>query len=436
MNPGASASGALQISLATINHQSGAGTPLEHMATEPASACIACHMPKSAAGNSPMHLWRINTDPGYVTMGATQANTSADGAYAAAAWVDVDLACGQCHGGGTVQDAQHQPVPPALYRTKAALATVAQGMHASAGTNYAVTFSSSVSSLTVTVDATVNCGADPFGVPLPCPPLAYDWTWGDGTVAHGSGDPATHTYAAGGTYPITLVVTLQSGGLQVSPPVTRGVTLTAPNQAPIAAGTCSWNGDTWTMMVTDTSSDPDDADPDHLQVVVDWGDGAKSPVPRLARPQSVTRVYTRVGTFSVSAKAADTRGLSSSYGCPTPATPTYFSISGTVKTAASAGIPAAIVVLKRGVIAVASKVTAADGTYAFPDLRPGTYSITVTKTGYDFGPAPQHPAVTVGGSKVADVTAVSAPSGRLMPRRDVTPLPLKHPVRPGGDHAN
>ena len=66
-----------------------------------------------------MHLWRINSSAAYTTMGASQANTAADGAYTNAAWVDVDHACGQCHGGSA---------GPVL--TKAELAAGALAMHA------------------------------------------------------------------------------------------------------------------------------------------------------------------------------------------------------------------------------------------------------------------------------------------------------------------
>jgi len=178
-----------------------------------------------------------------------------------------------------------------------------------------------VSGLSVDVDASVDCGTDSLGNPVPCPPFTYDWGWGDGG-GHGSGDPATHLYSTGGSYPITLVVTLTSSGQQVGAPVTRSVNLVAGNQPPNAAGSCSWDADTWTMVVTDTSSDPNDADLSHLQVIVDWGDGgAKSAVPRQARPQTVTKVYTRIGSFPVTAKALDIQGLSSTYSCALPATP-------------------------------------------------------------------------------------------------------------------
>jgi PKD repeat protein len=88
-------------SLERLLHPAGAGTPLEKVEEEPMEACVTCHMP------SGVHLFRINTDKDYSTypmpqaMAAnTAANTAADGAYTNAVWVDLDAACGQCHGGG------------------------------------------------------------------------------------------------------------------------------------------------------------------------------------------------------------------------------------------------------------------------------------------------------------------------------------------------
>ena len=87
--------------LSNMIHSGGVGTPLEDMATDPMEACVICHMP---AGE---HLFRINVDPNYSTKPAgarianVNANTAADGSYANAVWVDLDSACGKCHGGGT-----------------------------------------------------------------------------------------------------------------------------------------------------------------------------------------------------------------------------------------------------------------------------------------------------------------------------------------------
>ena len=376
-NPGTSATTAPQINLATINHQSGAGTPIADP-NDPDAACESCHMPKSSATGSYMHLWRINTDPNYVTMGTTKANVAADGLYVDAAWVDIDHACGQCHGGGTAQGPGYQPVPPALYRTRATLAPVAAQMHASSGVNYGVTFSTTIdpnNSLRVTADASVDCGG------VTCPPFTYDWNWGNGST-HGTTDPATKDYTPNaGKYEITLIVKLASNGQQVGAPVTRGVTLSAPNVAPTATGTCVFTADTWTMLVTDASTDTVGTP----HVVVNFGDGTSSAV---AAGGTITRVYTRTGTFPVTITATDVGGLSSSFPCATAVT-SYFSLGGKVlrdpSPAPAVPIPGATVTLwKRGTF-IKSVTSGVNGSFSFGSLKPGGYTITAAKTGYVFG---------------------------------------------------
>lgn len=85
-----------------LMHPSGPGTPLEAAEEDAMEACVMCHMPEG------QHLFRISTDPAYSTFppahtisANTNANTAPDGAYANAVWVDLDAACGQCHGGGS-----------------------------------------------------------------------------------------------------------------------------------------------------------------------------------------------------------------------------------------------------------------------------------------------------------------------------------------------
>jgi hypothetical protein len=484
--------GANKKDLTTINHLWGIGTPMEHAASDEASACQSCHMP---AG---LHLFRINSDPAYSTFpvaaalgttAALNANTAPDGTYTSAAWVDLDAACGQCHGGGTAykqttgsitppsaivtvasaagflvgervritdagsyeyddqgsdrgdfdsyikavdtvtnqltlvgappiaalgktvtQNPRSEIRPGVLtpYYTKAQLALVARGMHGSSGLNYATTFTTAITGLTVAVDAEVDCGVDGQGVPIPCPTFTYDWNWGDGSP-RGFPDPDSHTYLAGGRYDITLIV--RNGGLQVGAPLTRSVNLVAADLPPIAAGTCTFNPDTWTMQLVDTSTDAPNPPP---HVVVDWGDGTRSSV---VAGGTIAKAYTRVGSFPVTQTATDNFGQSNTHICGT-ATPAYFTVGGTVRSGVGGGISGANVrLLKRATIGsyvtVASTVTSASGTYAFGSVKPGRYSITVVKRGYSFATSPEF---TVGPSATVDVTA-SAPAGKPVPRR-------------------
>ena len=97
-----------------INHPNGPGTPLKNVAADTSSACRICHQPPGIR-----HIWRINTDASYSTYGdytsaypvngssaaaaaknVNLSNTAPDGLYSNAVWIDLDNACGQCHGGG------------------------------------------------------------------------------------------------------------------------------------------------------------------------------------------------------------------------------------------------------------------------------------------------------------------------------------------------
>ncbi len=144
-------------------HRSGPGTmfPTGTSADIP-GACVVCHMPKPAAGTGlNTHVFRINTDSNYSTFpkpGATtpgycsdpQWTTRSDctanrkswslvaysspyGDYANAVWVDVDLACGQCHVGSGAAGIT-QPVNGARQIDKANLAKYATLMHGHLGT--------------------------------------------------------------------------------------------------------------------------------------------------------------------------------------------------------------------------------------------------------------------------------------------------------------
>ena len=130
---------------AKMAHPKTAGTPWDASlyGNDP---CAVCHMAIQAKENGnqnsmPVHLWRINTNAAYNTFptadqwdglnGATKdrnAQTAPDGTYTNAVWVDLDLACGQCHGGSLGSGITLNGVTvPTLDKTQ--LAVIAGDMH-------------------------------------------------------------------------------------------------------------------------------------------------------------------------------------------------------------------------------------------------------------------------------------------------------------------
>ena len=374
----ASASGAPQVDITTINHLAVAGTPMD--ATKYDSPCEVCHMAIESGSSAPLHLWRINADETYTTMGATQANLDADGK----AWVDIDHACGQCHFAPAKNGA--------LVRSKAVLATVAKGMHDSAAANCQVTFSIAKSGLTANVDAFVDCS------PNANTDLTYDWDWGDGTTPHGTADPTSHTYAAAGAYSIKL--TVKKLDLVVGA-VTRSVTVTAPDNAPTVGGTACASiltADTWAATLNDTSTD----DRGIMYVLVNWGDG--STPSRGAQNAALSHTYRKAGSFLITQTAVDTALQASVRTCTV--SPASFRIDGTVKTSGAVAIASATVNLfdtANGVL-VKTMYSTSLGAFSATSLKPGEYRITVSKRGYTFDvPAA---TVSVGPSKTGG-TAVN-----------------------------
>src|SRR5204862_6907700 len=65
---------------------------------------------------------------------------------------------------------------------------------------------------------------------------SYSWTFGDGTISNAQNP--SHTYAAGGTYTVTLRVTDNQSAQSTT--TSKTVTVTAPNKAPMANAGSDW----------------------------------------------------------------------------------------------------------------------------------------------------------------------------------------------------
>ena len=417
--------GAPQVVIAGINHLTGSGTPFDPAMGE--SPCVVCHMPRPTPSDFPMHLWRINTDVNYSTFPTAAqygagtvptkkiANASPDGSYTNAVWVDIDLACGQCHGGGTVEDAQHQSklslctapgVPDpcctgpgtgscANYRNKAVLAGVAATMHEGAAVTYPTTFSTATNGMKVNMYASVDCNG--------CSPTC-EWTCGDGVTAQVGADTcndASCTYPGAGTKSITLDAMLNGGQVGTS---TRYVTLSAPPAAPPVPGgmTCGslFNANTWTASFTDASA------PLNARVLVDWGDGSVDAMPA---GSAFSHTYRSAGTYLVVQKVV-TSTPQVALAPPCSVSTAGFQIDGHVyKTDGTTGLGSATVSVRSSTTGatVRTVYTASNGYFSVASLKPDTYWLIVNKRGYTFN-APAD-TVTVGGDKLGRSVVATGP---------------------------
>lgn len=136
-------------------------------------------------------------------------------------------------------------------------------------------------------DATAS--ADPGGGPM-----TYAWDFGDGTGARGA--LVNRTYAKGGNYSVTLLVS----NATTTAVTGRVVTAVTPNVPPVAAFNVTGLNLTWTLDASG-SYDPDGG---AMAYAWDFGDGTT------ATGLAVTKTYARAGEYAVSLTVRDDKNAS------------------------------------------------------------------------------------------------------------------------------
>jgi large repetitive protein len=160
--------------------------------------------------------------------------------------------------------------------------------------------------------------------------ISYSWNWGDGTAASTGASPAAHTYAASGSYTITLTTT---DGWGKSASTTRSVSLTEPtgNTAPVVTFTASCPSYTVCQM---NSAGTVDNEGDAIKYSWAWGDNTTPTT--TANP---THTYATPGTYHIVLTVTDVWGKAASLDQPVTITepasnnaPTAVIASGTCTT--------------------------------------------------------------------------------------------------------
>ena len=142
--------------------------------------------------------------------------------------------------------------------------------------------------LSVSVDGAAS--TDPDGTVA-----SYAWDFGDGATATGA--TASHTYAAAGTYPVTLTVTDDDGATGTN---TQQVTVTDP--PPNVAPTASFAGRSAGLTVTVDGAASTDPDGTVTSYAWDFGDGAT------ATGATASHTYDAAGTYTVTLTVTDDDG--------------------------------------------------------------------------------------------------------------------------------
>ena len=138
---------------------------------------------------------------------------------------------------------------------------------------------------------------------------SYGWTFGDGSSS--TAQNPSHTYAAGGSYTVTLTVTDNQGATSL--PASQTVSVTAPNQAPVVNAGPDESALIGLLYTENWAfSDPDNGP---WSYTIDWGDGTTTSGSQ-SSPGSFSAGHTYVTVlphnYTVTVTVVDSQGASGS----------------------------------------------------------------------------------------------------------------------------
>ncbi len=419
--------------VASFNHPQTPGTPFD-TTLYPNGSCEVCHMATQALANGnqnsmPVHVWRINSSSTYSTFPTTgqfyngtcsvhagpvqnapslpvvyQSDTSSanctanSGTWSAlpagtlmdrdaqtapefkkdatvlynnAVWVDLDMACGQCHGGSFGSNYVTNNAP---YKSKTELAADARNMHS--GTPAAQFTWQQTQDKTGTVNFDASSATCPSGN------CVYDWNFGD--PASGANNTSILNTSTSGQHVFTPTVGSNQYTVQLMVYDTTNemydfqTSTVAVNIAPTDNFALSVTGSTVTLTDSSTSGS---------SVSINWGDGTG--LSTGSAGGVFTHTYTTNNTFTI-VDTATVSGISAT-SSQKVTVPAKYAVSGTVTNLAGTPLSAASLTLKLSGVTKGITSTNASGAFTFTNVVPGTYTITVTKSGYTFA----NPAATV-----------------------------------------
>jgi hypothetical protein len=156
--------------------------------------------------------------------------------------------------------------------------------------------------------------------------------------------------------------------------------------APVVTGSCTPNYPTWTVDCTVTV--PAEG---YKTVTINYGDGSatESKSDPAAGPLAFKHTYTQAANYAIKATVVNAAGFSTQATIGTMAQGTFIaqmpSIAGKVfQNGGVVPVAFAQIVFMQGNTRAQSVLSGKDGSYESGRLKPGTYTITVTKYGQNF----------------------------------------------------